>query len=184
MHIRQSFSRGMQVVDDSTQQTVGILDEPLIDPDNGRITGFFVLPMFLGESRLFLQSADIASWGTRVHVLSEDRLGPPEDFVRLSARLQDPRAFLGQTIRVSGTGRTLGVLDDVQFNTRHFMVEWLFPRRWFFVRQPLPASDIVEVTEEAIWVKNPLKKQVVPTRESNALDPSLLTEVVSSGTPA
>ncbi len=184
MHIRQSFARGMQVVDDSTQQTVGVLDEPLIDPDNGRIAGFFVLPVYLGESRLFLQSTDIVSWGTRVHVLSEDRLGPPEDFIRLSERLHDPRPFLGQVIRVAGTGRSIGTLDDVQFNTRHFMIEWLFPRRWLFVRQPLPASDIVEVTEAAVWVRDPIKKQSVPAQETAPLDPALLAEVATGGTPA
>lgn len=182
MHIRQSFARGMQVVDDSTQQTVGILDEPLIDPDNGRIVGFFVLPVFIGESELFLQSSDIVSWGTRVHILSADRLGPPEDLVRLQARLRDPRPFLGQPIRVHGTGRTLGVLDDIQFSTRQFMTEWLFPRRWFFIRQPIPVSDIVEVTEAAVWVKDPVRKEPAPVRELLNTDAVLLPE--AGGTPA
>lgn len=156
MHIRSSVARGTAVIDDSTQLAVGVIDEPLVDPDTGRLVGFFVLPVSLGDDILFLQTLDIASWGTRIHVLSADRLGPPEDFVRLKSRLEDPRPFLGQPIIIHGSRKSLGILEDVQFNTRHFAVEWLFPRKFFFIRQPIPVTDIVEVTPEAIWVKDPL----------------------------
>jgi len=178
MHIRQSDARGMHVVDDSTQQTVGILHEPLIDADNGRIIGFFVLPVFLGEAELFLQTMDIVSWGTRVHVLSADRLGAPEDFVRLHARLEDPRPFLGQALRERRSGKALGSLDDVQFNTRHFTIDWLFPRRWFFLRQPLPASDVLEVTEDAVWMKDPIRPSTASVQEKAPVQRDLLQDVV------
>lgn len=167
--MRASQSQGMLVVDDSTQEAVGVLDRPLIDPDTGRIVGFFVLSVILGDAELFLQAQDIVSWGTRVHVLSADRLGPPEDFVRLKARLEDLRTFLGQKILVQGTRQSLGVLEDVQFDTRHFAVEWLFPRRFFFIRQPIPASEILEVTQEAVWVQNPIR----PVRQSLKSEESL-----------
>lgn len=178
MHIRLSMARGMKIVDDSTQQTVGILEDPLIDPDSGRIIGFFVTSLSLGESHLFLQTIDVVSWGTRIHILSADRLGPPHDFVRLTSRLEDPRRFLGQALRVHGTGRSLGTLVDVQFNTRHFVVEWLFPRKWLWTRQPLPASDIVEVTNEAIWMKEPLSPVQERSEEKKSLDVSVLQEVL------
>jgi uncharacterized protein YrrD len=178
MHIRLSKARGMHVVDDSSQHTIGILEDPLIDPDTGHIIGFFVLPVFLGESPLFLQTADIISWGTRIHVLSDDKLGPPQDFVRLSSRLHDPRSFLGQILRVEKTGRSLGRLADIQFNTRHFMTEWLFPRTWLLARRPLPASDIVEVTADAIWMRNPLRSVSERLVQPDTVDVSLLHEVV------
>lgn len=178
MHIRVSMARGMKIVDDSTQQTVGILDDPLIDPDSGRIIGFFVTSLSLGDSQLFLHTVDIVSWGTRIHVLSADRLGPVQDFVRLTARLDDPRQFLGQQLRVHGTGRSLGTLVDVQFNTRHFMTEWLFPRKWLWVRSPLPACDIVEVTNDAIWIKDPLLSVPERSEENKSLDVSVLQEVL------
>lgn len=177
MHIRVSQSRGMQVVDDGVQQVVGFLDDPLVDPDTGRIAGFFVVPAFFGAEELFLQSVDIVSWGTRVHILEEDRLGPPEEFVRLQERFTDTRSFLGQTIRTKGTNRTLGILADLQFNTRHFTVEWLFPRRFFILRSPIPVTDVLEVTPEAVWVRDPLR----PVRESTKTSvesSSLLTDVL------
>ncbi len=177
MHMRASQAQGTQVIDDSTQQALGIIDDPLIDPDTGRIVGFFVLPVMMGEGELLLQTSDILSWGTRVHVLSQDRLGPPEDFVRLKKRLEDPRAFLGQTIRTQEAKKSLGMLDDVQFNTRNFAVEWLFPRKLFFIRQPIPVTEVLEVTEEAIWVRDPIRPVKEPLLKK--LEEPLLSEVIA-----
>lgn len=180
MHMRAFQAQGTQVIDDSTQQTLGVISDPLIDPDTGRIVGFFVLPLMIGEGELFLQSTDIASWGTRIHVLSVDRLGPPEDYVRLQKHLQDPRTFLGQKIRTKPGGRSLGTLDDVQFNTRTFAVEWLFPRKLFFIRQPIPVTEVLEVTEEAIWVRDPIRpvKEVIMEEKSQGIADPILPEVL------
>lgn len=176
MHVRASVISGTQVVSDATQYIVGTLGAPLIDSDTGKIVGFFVHSFEMGRE-LLLQSIDITSWGTRVHILSEDRLGPPEDFVRFEKLLTDGRTFLGQTIRVQGTGRSLGKLCDVQFSTRHFLVEWIFPRRFFFAQTPIAASEIVEVTPEAVWIKNPVRPIKEEKREEEEVAvPAVLPE--------
>lgn len=164
MHVRFSQVRGTPVVDDSTQFMLGVLTDPLIHPDTGRIEGFFVAG---SAEELFLSCHDIVAWGMQVHIKNADKLGPPSDFIRLQKLLEDPRTFLGQLIRTEETRRTLGVCTDVQFDTRHFIVEWLFPRRFFLIRQPIPASDVGEVTPEAIWVKDPLR----PMKEKIAEKP-------------
>lgn len=143
------------MIDDGSQQVIGFLDAPLIDPDTGRILGFFVQSVLGGD--LFLQSVDIAAWGTRIHVKDEDRLSPPHELIRLKSVLEEPRTFLGQAIRTKDTNRTIGICADVQFNTRHFMVEWLFPRKFFLAKQPLPVTEVLEVTPEGIWVKDPFR---------------------------
>ncbi len=158
MHVRLSSVLGTPVVDDQTQQFVGLLSDPLIHPDTGKIEGFFVhsavpdLP-----SNVFLQTSDIIAWGTNVHVSSIDRLCPPDELVRLQSFFRDPRPFLGQHIRIEDSKRLLGTCSDVQFDTRHCMVEWIFPRRFFIYRQPIPTSDISEVTSDAIWIRDPLR---------------------------
>lgn len=144
----------MPVQDDEMQEIVGFLTDPLINPDTGRILGFFVAGA--GGSS-FLSVPDICSWGTKVHVRSAEKLSPPEELIRMRSHFDDPRAFIGQPVRVRGSSRTLGTCGDVQFDTRHFAVEWLFPRGLLFYRQPVAATDIVEVTDEAIWVEDPLK---------------------------
>ena len=172
------------MVSDASEQVVAFLDVPLIDPDTGRIHGFFVLPTMAGVSNvLFLQCMDILAWGTKVHVKSEDRLAPPEDLIRLASAFGDARPFLGQYIKSTDSRKTLGVCADIQFNTRHFVVEWLFPRKlFFFSGEPLPMADIVEVTKEAIWVRDPLKvlRQRDKERMEEAAIPSVLPDAVPS----
>jgi len=181
MHIRASQAVGTQIVDDSVQTTIGILGEPLIQPDTGHIIGFFVFSLMMGDAHIFLQTNDIVSWGTRVHVLSAERLGPPEDFIRLKQPLLEKRTFLGQPIYTNESKKFLGRLDDVQFNTRTFIVEWLFPRKFFFYRQPILLTDVHEVTEEAIWVRDPIRplKQKLDPEQGRAL----LTETLPLQTP-
>lgn len=157
MHVRASSVAGMPIVDDARQEMLGILGKPLIHPDSGKIEGFFVHPHGTGMVPAFLSASDIVAWGTQVHVREGDRIAPVADIVRLQPMLADPRTFLGEPIRVTETKRSLGRCVDVQFDTRRFVVEWLFPRRWYFMWDPVPASEILEVTSEAIWVREPLR---------------------------
>lgn len=181
MHIRASQAVGTQIVDDSVQATIGMVGDPLIDPDTGRILGFFVFSLMMGDAHIFLQTSDIVSWGTRVHVLSAERLGPPEDFIRLKQSLAETRTFLGQSIYTKESKKFLGRLGDVQFNTRTFIVEWLFPRKFFFYRQPILGSDVLEVTEEAILVRDPIRpaEKKLETEQGR----TLLTETLPLQTP-
>ncbi len=148
----------MSVVDDQTQEIVGFLTDPLIDPDTGRILGFFVAVVGeWSEGRHFLSVSDIAAWGTKIHVRSAHKLSPADELIRLRKHLDDMRTFLGQAIRIRGSGRTLGKCADIQFDTRQFGVEWLFPKGWFFFRPPVSSSEILEVTEGAIWIQDSLR---------------------------
>ncbi len=150
--------RGMSVIDDETQENVAMLTHPLIDPDSGRILGFFVQGFSgIATGVFFLSTLDVVSIGTKVHVRSADKLSPPEEIVRLQKNLQDPRSFLGQHIRIRSSGRTIGRCSDVQFDTGRFVVEWMFPKRLFFSVRPIAVSEIIEVTEEAIWIQDPLR---------------------------
>jgi hypothetical protein len=147
----------MPVVDDTAQEFVGMLRSPLVNPDTGAIEGFFVDAIGGESSDAFLLAQDIVAWGTRIHVRDGDRVAPVSDFIRLQSLLGDSRPVLGQSIRVVKTRRLLGTCVDLQLDTRKFAIEWLFPRRWFFMRDPIPVSEILEVTPDAIWVRDPIR---------------------------
>ncbi len=57
------------------------------------------------------------------------------------------------------------------------MAEWIFPRRFFMSRQPLPMSDILEITPEAIIVKDPLRPVRAPIQKEID-DSPVVSEVV------
>lgn len=164
----------MQVVDDSTQYAVGMLDDPLIEPDTGKIAGFFVQTLGLSpESTLFLNVLDITQWGTKVHIAREDVLSPPGELVRMESAMQDPRTMLGQQIRIRPGGITIGRCVDVQFDTKRFVVEWMFPRRWFFMRDPVATTEIIEITRNAIWVKPPIRPVTADVKRAVRGDPAM-----------
>ena len=140
-------------------EMLGALSGILIDPDTGRIEGFFVHEKaLLSSGDSFLSTVDILHWGARIVVRSRDVLAPVEERIRLRPLLASPRPLLGQRIVTEG-GQFLGRCGDVQFSTKDFRIEWLFPRRWWRFGIPIPVSQIIDVRREAVVVRD----LVVPT---------------------
>lgn len=163
MHVRLSMVLGTYVVEDQADTVLGRLSDIVLNPDTGVVVGFFVRGPGLFSSPLFLSVMDIVAWGTVVHVRDEHRLCPPEDLVRLRSILADPRKVLSQRMETK-KHVYLGVCQDIQFDTRQFVMEWLFPRKWlFFTGIPVAASDILEVTPKAIIIRE--KTSAVPEKE-------------------
>mgnify|MGYP002725595580 CR=1 FL=1 len=158
MHVRFNSCIGTPVLEEGGDRALGMISGILIHPDTGKIEGFFVhVRGMMVKGDLFCSSSDIVRWGTRVYLRDANTLAPPEDRIRLQPLLDDPRSILGQKI-ITETGTTLGRCSDVQFNTDIMHIEWLFPRKFFRAQIALPVSDILEVTQQAIIVQDPLKK--------------------------
>ncbi len=178
MHIRFSIAVGTPVMDDETSRIVARISDILINPDTGKVAGFFVDAAALSSAdRYFVSSDDIVAWGTVAHVRHAESIVPAVDIVRLRSLLDDPRTVLGQPIVTKDSQRYVGTCDDVQFDTRHMSVEWLFPRKYlFFSQAPLPAREIVEITPEAILIKEQLRPQKEPI-ERQELDMTRLKDL-------
>jgi sporulation protein YlmC with PRC-barrel domain len=161
-------------VDEEMTEQIGMLSGILIHPDTGKIEGFFVhVPRFLHADQLFLSAMDILRWGTRIVVRDADVLSPLEDRVRLQTLLSDGRTFLGQDI-ITDTGRRLGRCSDVQFDTMHFDIQWIWPKRFWKLQTPLPVSLISEVRKDAIIVRDPSTAVSEKTEETEtSILPSL-----------
>ncbi len=168
MHIRFSTAIGTPVIADQEEQLVGRLSGVLIHPDLGKIEGFYISSgSFFGAEHLFIATMSIVSWGMAIHIKSSEYVSPPEDILRIRTLLEDPRRVLSQSI-ITQERRRLGRCGDVQFDTKTFMLEWLFPARWFWLQAPIPVSDIIEITSSAIIVREPLRPhaEIEPKQES------------------
>jgi len=153
MHLRYSKAAGTPVVEDMTEEPIGTISGILLHPDLGKVEGFFVaIRGFLHTTELFLPAPDIRHWGSRVRIRDADVLAPIEDHVRLQRLMEEGRLLLLQPI-VTESGRPLGICRDVQFQTSTYMLEWIFPRRFFRWGRPIPANAIIEVRPEAIIVR-------------------------------
>ncbi|MBI1812481.1 hypothetical protein HY285_01660 [Candidatus Peregrinibacteria bacterium] len=177
MHVRFQTSLGMTIATEETGEALATICGILIHPDTAKIEGFFasVHVGFLGRETLFLSSLDIVRWGSRVWIRRADALSPPEDRVRLQPLLEDRRPVLGQRMRTE-SGNVIGTCRDVQFDTLHFMMEWLFPKRSFRWGIAIPISEVLEVRPDAIIVRDPpaVSAQV---REEQAEKPSLIPQM-------
>ncbi len=166
MQLRWTLSVGLPVTDEEATDALGKLSGIVLQPDTGKIEGFFVQGGGLWPGQqLFLSSLDILRWGTHVSVRSADVLGPSEDRIRVQSLLAQARPILGQPI-MTENGRVLGRCADVQFDTEHFDVQWLFPRRWLRWGVALPVSQIIEVRKDAVIVRN----TAAPEKESKTED--------------
>ncbi len=173
MHVRLSLCLGFPVVDDDTQAVLGTLSGALLHPDTGKIEGFFIRrKRFMKTEDVFLSTMDIKRWGLRISVRNAEVLGPVDDRVRLQPILEDGRTILGQTI-LTDTGRRLGVCRDLQFDTAHFMAEWLFPKSLWKWGTALPISSVIEVTREAVIVRDP----ATPVTEVKEANPGILEKM-------
>ena len=171
MHVRLSSSIGLPVVDQD-DEALGLLSGVLVDPDRGKVEGFFVqVPGFIGSHALFCSSLDIITWGTMIHVRDREVLSPAEDRVRLQSLLKDERTVLGQKV-VTESGVCLGKCKDVQFDTEKMEITWLFPKRFFRWGTAIPVQEIIEVTKKSIIVKDP------PHPKEEELDPAEALEVL------
>lgn len=173
MHVRFSTAEGMPVTA-AGGDVVGTLSSPFIHPDTGCIEGFFVrLPGVFPGEQPFLASQDILHWGTAVHIDDADVLAPLSERIRLSALAAEGRPMLGQPMQTE-SGARLGTCRDVQFETKTFRVEWLFPRKWWRWRTPVSVTAVLEVKPEAIIVRDglvPVKPTIMETIVESQIAP-------------
>lgn len=172
MHVRFTTAAGLPVMEEGSSAAIGTICGILIHPDRGGIEGFFVrVPSFLHSLELFLPSIDILHWGSRVRVRSAEALSSLEDLVRLRDLAQEGRPVLGQRI-LTESGVKVGRCADVQFDTKTFRLEWLFPRRWLRWGRALPTSSVVLVRQDAVIVRD-----AVLLAEDAATGPSVLETI-------
>lgn len=155
MHVRFSTCRHTPVLEERNGDLLGTVENILLNPDTGVVEGFYLdAPgMFGGGAGLFLCARDVRRFGKRIDVRDHHVIAPVEDTVRLQSLVQDGRRMLGQRMRTE-QGRQLGVCKDVQFDTITFQVQWLFPRRFFRWGIPVSAHNIIEVTQDAIIIRD------------------------------
>lgn len=166
----------MQVIADHSGDSVGRVTGIFLHPDTGKVEGLFV---WAPAGEQFLGVLDIAHWGRSIVVRDEDVLAPLHDRVRLAALWDEGRTVLGQRI-LTESGRVLGRCADVQFETDTFRVEWLFPKRWWRWKRPIPVGLVLEVRPDAVVVR----EQELPVSDTGARAADLALDAVTGTTPA
>ncbi len=158
---------GMAIVEDGSGDLLATVRGIFLHPDRGTVEGFFVQTSH-GEK--FIAVSDITHWGRTIVVRDAESLSHLEERVRLSALREEGRPVIGQKI-MTEDGQTVGTCADVQFETETFRLEWIFPRRWFRWKTPLPVACIIDVRPEAVIVRNLLLPPQSLASEPLAMNP-------------
>lgn len=163
------------MTEESTGTVFGIVFKPLIEPDKGKILGFFVLPMpgVVSVKIAYVSSMDIVHFGTRIHIKDENAICDPYDIIRLQPVLEEGRPVLGQRIQTEA-GEYLGKCADIQFDTESMRLTWLFPRKWFLWKTAVAVQNILEVRKQAIILQDQLA--TVPNKSTSVLAPTVLSK--------
>lgn len=173
MHVRYGSALGLSVLEESTGEVLGTISGIVLHPDQLKVEGFFVRTEGLWRAEdLFLPATSILRWGVSVRISHAHHVAPISEMVRMQSILESGRSVLGQRI-VSEEGVYHGVCRDVQFSTKDFSLEWLFPKKGWRWRRPLPISAIVEVRPDAVVIRElqPLTEEPTPTSVLAGLDP-------------
>lgn len=177
MHVRLSMCIGMPVLDERSDEALASVTGIFAHPDLGKLEGLFVMTA-RGEE--FLAVSDISHWGRSVVVRHPDAIATLDERVRLSALWDEARPVVGQRI-VTESGKFLGRCKDVQFETDTFRMEWLFPRRMLRWQRPVPVTAVVEVTVDAVKVRDAYAPAQALPLEEVAVSP---LEAIGGGTTA
>lgn len=165
MHVRFSTIVGLSVLEEGTNERLATISNIFIHPDTGAIEGFFVrVPTFFHSDTLFLSAQDIVHWGTHVRVLRGEVFSSIEEYVRLLSFLEEGRTVFRQHI-FTESGVDLGRCSDIQFSTKTFALEWLFPKKLWWWQRPIPASSIVRVEPKGVIVREAV---ILPETEGSA----------------
>jgi sporulation protein YlmC with PRC-barrel domain len=167
----------MPVREEGVREPCAAILDILIDPDRGIVEGFFVeIGLLLGTEVLFLSTNDVRRFGTTVEIAHREVLGPLTERIRLQEISDSCRPVLSQRI-VTESGRFIGRCRDVQFETKTFRLEWLFPRKWLRWGVALPIHDVVRIGREAIVVRDAVApKPVEVSAEASMTLPQLTSE--------
>ena len=157
MQTRFSTCRGMHVVEEETNELLGMVLNPLIEPDKGKILGFFVVPVpgLLSVKIGYISGMDILRIGKKIYI-QQDALCDPYDIIRLQPYIEQSRPVLTQRIQTE-KGVHIGRCADIQFDTESLLLTWLFPKKWFRWKTPVPVRVIQEVRTDAVIIQEPLQ---------------------------
>ena len=147
-------------------ETIAIIFDVLIDPDNGSVVAFSVL---FGFRRVIIP-LDIREWFREVIVSDADVIVDPFEVIRVKKILERNIFFLKNRV-YSKNGRYLGRVFDLEIDLEQMFLIKIFVAKNFlgfvhFDERIIAFSDIIEVHADRIIVKNDAGFEKVVNRKT------------------
>lgn len=141
---------------------VGTTVEPIINPDNLAIVGFYCYDPHQPKQPLVLLPQDIREWIPQGFAVNDfDVLSEPDDLVRLKKIIELRFELIGKTVYTQRKKR-LGRVNDYAVNTESFHIQKLYVSQNIFknfsgAALSVDRNQIIEITDKKIIIKDPLQ---------------------------
>jgi len=150
---------------DSAQ--IGHIEETLINPETGELVGFWVKTGGWFSPKRALSSRDVISYDPKAVVVSTaDALVDATEIRPFQRVAQSKDKWIGKTVETEN-GEAIGKVRNLIVNTDLEMLAKIIVTSTFGSERVISRDDIVNVTKQAITVKN--RTTVTPTVTANEI---------------
>lgn len=147
---------------------IAVAEQPIFNPDNLKIVGFYCEDAF-NKSSLVLLSQDIRDHIDKGFIINDhDVLAEPDDLVRLAKILEIDFKLIGKMVKTDQK-KKLGKVIDYAVDSETLYVQKLYVGQSMLKslsdgQLSVDRNQILEVTDQYIIVKDPLQMTPIKSR--------------------
>ncbi len=147
---------GQYITDETGRQLSRIIDV-VLNTDTGKVVGFLLAP----DGQKAIAPLDITSWNHVITVHDSEEIMDTEELHSLMTALKkDTRIYKNKVITKNGL--YMGKVVDFAIDPKFFTVTKLFVAKvflgiFFYERKIISQKQILEITKEAIIIRNPVE---------------------------
>lgn len=162
--------RGTPVVQFDSGDLLAIIEDIIINPDDGKIEAFWVKPAYLPVNHAVLLSQSIIKWGQKIYIKNEDEISPAEDLIKISEILSREILFVGNQVK-NEAKEDLGWIYDLVFDNQKWYLKSIYTAKYFlgikYHKRIFSYDSIIEAFPDYILVKD---IQAVKIKEGIVVD--------------
>lgn len=170
MLVQASRLIGTKVLSMQTTSSIGSVSQPIVDPSNFQILGFYLSGPLIDKKNNILDTKSIREYSRYGMVIdSIEELVAKEDVVKISEVIDLHFNPIGLKVETK-KGTKLGKVSDYSVTSEDFMVQQIIVKRpviksFLDPELTIPRSEIVEVNDYKIIVKD--EEKVIKEKASN-----------------
>ena len=170
MLVQASRLIGTKVLSMQTTSSIGSVSQPITDPSNFQILGFYLSGPLIDKKNNILDTKSIREYSRYGMVIdSIEELVAKEDVVKISEVIDLHFNPIGLKVETK-KGTKLGKVSDYSVTSEDFMVQQIIVKRpviksFLDPELTIPRSEIVEVNDYKIIVKD--EEKVIKEKASN-----------------
>lgn len=154
--------QGLPIVSVNTESRVGIIDDIVIDPENGHIMALRVKAKdFILAKIRYVIWIDVLEISNAIYVQDPSNVVEADEVVRMKKIILGYFPLIGLTVKTT-SGKRLGVVEDCVFeSTTCQIIRFYITGKYFWELKKLIISykDVYEITPKTMIVKDELKTE-------------------------